>query len=158
MAVIQIISQFKDHTRLDPAHIVAREAKLQRERVRRSEGRAKLRVGQGVGIVVDALERAFAIDAVKANGDLRRNVVSRQELDQAADTRLFSEGSAHFQRFFPGDAGDLAQALRLRLQNFQAVRAEALYDPLRRFRADPSHRAARKIRADLRARIRQKPL
>ena len=141
MPMVEVERQLKQHARLNAPLVVRGQLQLQRKGVHRSKICAVVRVRQQIRIVAERILRIRAVNAVQPHGQLRRQAVYGQKLDQAAHAALPPKARRHLGRLRARDAGDLRQPRRLVFQHLKALRTKPLHDLRRSLRADALDRA-----------------
>ena len=92
-------------------------------------------------VVAEGILRIRAVDAVEPHGQLRRQAVYGQKLDQAAHAALPPKARRHLGRLRARDAGDLRKARRLVFQHIEALRTKSFHNLRGGLRADALDRA-----------------
>jgi hypothetical protein len=116
---------------------VARHAQRRRELVRRQEADPPHVEREPVRVLAHARDRRGAVTLVDARRERGRHAVALQEHHHLAHLALRAPRLADGARARRADAGDLADARRIAVQDLQRLDAEALDDARRELGPDP---------------------
>ena len=150
----EVIRELKQDPGLHAPLIVGADAECDGKRIDLRKIRAVIGVRQQIRVILQRLLRQLPVSAVEPHGELRRQVVHGQKLDEPPDAGLALEALSHLLRLFLCDPGDLGQAHGVLLEHGQALVAEAADDLLRRPRADALDGAGGQKSQDLARRLR----
>ena len=157
-AALLVVAQLKEHPRLRAAGGIARKAHRQRDLVRHGKIHAERLAAEEIRIAPQRVHRVRAVAPEQLHRKSHRQVVLRQEVQHAPQTRQLAPALRDLPRALVGDALDGLELLRLAVEHVERVRAEAIHQLLRRRRPDAAHHAGGEIVQDLRLARRHMPL
>ena len=146
MAVIFIERQLKSHGRPEPLTAVLRKAHGQRHSVRYGKIHAAHIVRQQVRVPPHHFQRAVPILLPQPDSQHRRELIPGEEFHETPQPHVLTEHRADLHGLFRGDAANHLEPLRLRFQNVQRIKAEALHDAPRRGGTDALADAGGQVR------------
>ena len=145
VAAARLLVEHVADARLGPGRRVARHAERGGQPVGRQEADSPDVEGEPVGVLAHARDRRRAVTLVDARRERGRDAVALQEDHHLAHLTLGVPGGMDRARPHLPDAGDLADARRIAVEDLQRLDAEALDDPPGELGADPLDEAGAEI-------------
>ena len=158
VAVGLVEGQLKEDPRLHPALIVGLHLQLQGKGVHHGKIRAEIGLGQHIGIIPQGVHRQLAVGPVQPHGQLRRQMVGREEFDETPHAHLAAEALGDLPGLGLGNPRQLGQLLRLVLQDVQTVASKGRHNPLGRLLPHALHGPGGQVCQDFLRRLRHEPL
>ena len=136
VAVVFVVTQNKDHAGADPVRVCILDPQLFGQTVRRGKRRPDLVDGQQVGILLQKLQRVFAIEAIQPHRVFRRDSGGAQQKHKLLQADLTLELLCDLLRLIQADAADFGKQHGFLFQDAQRVSSEALDNLSRHDRTD----------------------
>ena len=158
MTVGLVEGQLEQDAGFHPALVVGLHPQLQGKNIHHSKISAEIGVCQHIGVVLQGVHSQLAVGPVQPHGQLRREPVGRQELNETPHTDLFPEAFGDFPGLGQGDSRHLGQGFRLVFNDLQAPFAEGHDNPGGSFFTHAFHCPGGQIGQDLIPGLRHEPL